>query len=269
MADLDVLLLRFDAPLMSFGGVKVDERGVTDDAPGLSLLTGLVANALGFEHRDAERLERLQQRLRIAVRRDRAGVLLEDFQTVDLGQDFLRGAWTTRHAPASRGGASAHTTHIRRRWYRADAVFTVAVALEPAAEDPTLAAVEAALREPERPLFLGRKPCLPSSGLVLGTARAATLRAAVTAAPVPRKPRWTSAPDAPWWTRRSAEPRTDAEDDRLAVWWPQDDAPPPGAGAGDRQPVYDLRDWANQVHVGRRFVYRGTVDLSEEVRDGG
>jgi CRISPR system Cascade subunit CasD len=264
MADLDVLLLRFDAPLMSFGGVKVDERGVTEDAPGLSLLTGLVANALGWEHGDADRLERLQQRLRLAVRRDRAGVLLEDFQTVDLGQDFLRGGWTTRHVPEARGGASGHSTHIRRRQYRADAVFTVAVALDPATEEPTLAAVEAALREPERPLFLGRKPCLPSASLVLGRTTAASLQAAVTAAPLPRKPGWTA-------ESRSAgpEPRTDAENGRLAVWWPEDDAPPPAAGAGDRRPVYDLRDWANQVHVGRRFVYRGTVAIPEEARDGG
>ncbi|MEE8524027.1 MAG: type I-E CRISPR-associated protein Cas5/CasD [Thermoanaerobaculia bacterium] len=271
MADLDVLLLRFDAPLMSFGGVKVDERGVTDETPGLSLLTGLIANAIGWDHRDAGRLERLQERLRIAVRRDRAGTSLEDFQTVDLGQDFLAAGWTTRHAPESRGGASGRGTHIRRRQYLADAVFTVALALDAAAEDPTLAAVEEALRQPERPLFLGRKPCLPSSSLVLGTARAATLKAAVTAAPLPHKPRWTAGPEAPRWTRRPAEPasRTDGEDGRFAVWWPQDDAPPPAAVAGDRRPVYDLRDWTNQVHVGRRFVYRGSVEISEEVRDGG
>jgi len=243
---LDVLLLRFDAPLMSFGGVRVDERGATEPAPGLSLVTGLLANALGWEHRDAERLERLQERLRLAVRRDRPGVLLEDFQTVDLGQPYMQAGWTTWHQPAQRHGASGHATHIRRRQYWADAVYTVALALDPAAEEPTLADLERALREPERPLFLGRKPCLPASPLVIGRTRAATLKDAVSEAPA---------------SRRTAG-------GGLAVWWPEDDAPPPSPETGDCQPVYDLRDWANQVHVGRRFVYRSTIDVPEEASDG-
>jgi len=37
---IDVILLRFDAPLMSFGGVLVDEHGVTRQFPGASMLTG-------------------------------------------------------------------------------------------------------------------------------------------------------------------------------------------------------------------------------------
>lgn len=243
---LEVLLLRFDAPLMSFGGVRVDERGVTEEAPGLSLVTGLAANALGWEHRDVERLERLQERLRIAVRRDRPGTLLEDFQTVDLGQPYMEPGWTTWHRPAQRLGASGTGTHIRRRQYWADAVFTVALALEPAAEMPTLGDLERAFREPERPLFLGRKPCLPSSPLVIGATRAATLKEAVSQAP--------------------PSPRADGRD--AAVWWPEGDAPPPPTAAGDRQPAYDLRDWANQVHVGRRFVYRSTIAMPEETRHG-
>jgi CRISPR-associated Cas5-like protein len=37
---MDILLLRFDAPLMSFGGVMVDQHGPTDRFPGLAMLTG-------------------------------------------------------------------------------------------------------------------------------------------------------------------------------------------------------------------------------------
>ena len=40
------LVLRFDAPLMSFGGVMVDQHGVIDRFPGTAMLTGLLANAL-------------------------------------------------------------------------------------------------------------------------------------------------------------------------------------------------------------------------------
>lgn len=253
MGDLDVLLLRFDAPLMSFGGVRVDERGVTDDAPGLSLLTGLVANALGWDHRDVRLLERLQSRLRFAVRRDRAGELLEDFQTVDLGQPCMEPGWTTWHRPAGRLGASGRGTHIRYRKYWADAVFTLALTLEPASEEPTTETVEKALREPERPLFLGRKPCLPAEPILLGRTRASTLKEAVVAAPPARL--------------QGAAPRDAAAGNRLAVWWPEADAPPPAPEDGLRQPVYDLRDWANQVHVGRRFVYRSTVEIPQELSD--
>lgn len=246
-AEIDVLLLRFDAPLMSFGGVVVDERGPTLPFPTRSQLTGLLANALGYEHRDALRLQRLQERLRHAARRDRRGEHVEDYQTVDLGQDFLAAGWTTRHAPESRGGGSAKTgTHIRHRFFWADAVFTVALTLDPAGESPTLNEVAAALQEPARPLFLGRKPCLPSRPLLLEPPRirAASLREALADAP----------------TDRRARP----EQGHFAAWWPDDDGTPPDEREARRIPVYDQRDWANQIHTGRRFVWEGRVPAREK-----
>ncbi|MEL7059202.1 MAG: type I-E CRISPR-associated protein Cas5/CasD [Acidobacteriota bacterium] len=240
-AAVDVLTLRLDAPLMSFGGVRIDDRGVTEAAPGLSLLTGLLANALGFDHRDFERTQRLQDRVRFAVRRDRRGERLADYQTVDLGQPWMDPGWTTWHQLAKRDGANSKGTHIRDRHYWADAVFTVALTLEPALEEPTLDAIEAALREPERPLFIGRKPCLPAGRILLGRERASTLREAVIGAPRPR----------------SALRRDDGAS--LALWWPDSDAPAEASIADERQPVYDRRDWANQVHTGRRFVRRGQI----------
>jgi CRISPR system Cascade subunit CasD len=241
MSEREVLLLRLDAPLMSFGGVVVDERGVTEPFPTRSLLTGLLANALGYDHRDAEPLGRLQERLRSAVRRDLPGSLLVDFQTVDLRQPFLSEAWTTRGAAVSRRGGSAATgTHIRRRHYWADAVFTVALAFEPADEAPDLARCAAALAEPERPLFLGRKTCLPALPLLLGTVRAESLHAALRRAPLSAR-----ATPGPW-----------------EAWWPEEEpAPPPGRGR--LVPVSDERDWANQVHTGRRFVWEGTIEAGE------
>lgn len=239
MSEREVLLLRLDAPLMSFGGVVVDERGVTEELPSRSLLTGLLGNALGYDHRDAEPLQRLQDRLRHAVRRDRPGRLLVDFQTVDLGQPFLVEGWTTRGIAVSRRGGSAATgTHIRRRHYWADAVFTVALTLEPAAEEPDLARCAAALVEPERPLFLGRKPCIPSLPLVLGVARAVSLRAALLHSPLSAR-----AADGPW-----------------AAWWPEAGEPAPPAGAGRLLPVHDERDWTNQIHTGRRFLWEGRIE---------
>jgi len=75
---MDVLLLRLEAPLMSFGAVMIDKRGVIQRYPALSAVCGLLANALGFHHRDTDALERLQQRLRYACREDRRGERLRD-----------------------------------------------------------------------------------------------------------------------------------------------------------------------------------------------
>lgn len=238
MGDLDVLLLRLEAPLMSFGGVQVDQRGDTREHPAQSMLTGLLANALGWYHRDAERLQRLQDRLRWATRRDREGRSIPDFQTVDLGQDFLRSGWTTRGRPESRSGGSARTaTHIRYREYLADAAYTVALTLEPASESPDLDALEGALREPARPLFLGRKPCIPARPVLY------------------QQPR-VSAPSLHAALEDAAREVRDDSAQQLTAWWPDSPGEPEGE---ERFPLTDERDWRNQVHVGRRFLWRGFV----------
>lgn len=238
MSGQEVVLLRFDAPLMSFGGPAVDNVGVTQDHPTLSMVAGLLANALGYRHQDADALQRLQARLRIASRRDRAGAHLIDFQTVDLGQRHMReGAWTTRGYIDGRGGASAEDTHIRYRHYLADAVFTVAVKLEPPHERPTIADIASALTEPARPLFLGRKACLPATPLLLGVVAAPSLREALRSYP-PLPPA-----------------RADAGAE--AAWWPSEEG-----GEGTDLVVVDERDWANQIHVGRRVVRHGRLRVT-------
>jgi CRISPR system Cascade subunit CasD len=233
---IHVLLLRFDAPLMSFGGVVVDNLGVTWRWPGLSMLTGLFGNALGYEHADAERLTALQSSLGYAARRDRTGEPFVDYQTVDLGQPFLMDtAWTSRGTPEDRAGASSETTHIRHRHYIADAIFTVAVQLR-AGTKVTLDDLEAAMRTPARPLFLGRKSCLPSTPVLLGRTTARSLLAALEA--VPRVPIGRGDPGL------------------LAAYWPAEE----DERADSRLiPVTDERDWTNQIHVGRRSMREGVI----------
>lgn len=240
------LLLRFDAPLMSFGGIAVDEHGVTQAFPALSMLTGLLANALGYDHRDAIVLQRLQERIRLGARRDRAGSHLIDFQTVDLGQDFLSEAWTTRDKPARRGGGTAKAgTHIRYRHYWADAVFAVALTLNPEAEDPNLDRTAQALQEPERPLFLGRKSCIPATSILAGEVEATSILDALLAIPV--------------------SDRADKGD--LIAWWPVLGESAPPKDKGRQITVSDERDWNNQIHVGRRFLWEATLTRSE-LKDG-
>ena len=153
---MEALLIRFDAPLMSFGGPMVDQIGAIQEHPGLSQLTGLLANALGHDHRDWALTERLQRRLVYAVRCDRQGMRILDFHTVDLGQEHLVDTgWTTRGRPEHRGGGqAARGTHIRYRDFWADRVCTLALTLREPGIDPTLDRVEEGLRSPERPLFL-------------------------------------------------------------------------------------------------------------------
>jgi CRISPR system Cascade subunit CasD len=177
------LLLRLEAPLMAFGSEMVDARGPIRDFPAGSMLTGLLANALGLDRTDRTAHQRLQDRLVFGARLDDPGERLRDFQTAALGAGD-RG-WTTRGLPEGRAGGAATygSPHIRERDYLADACVTVALRLEPADEAPTVAKLAEALTEPARPLFLGRKPCLPSGPLLLGMTEAATVLDALFDAP--------------------------------------------------------------------------------------
>jgi len=149
------------------------------------MLTGLIANALGWDHRDVAKLDALQEKLRYAARIDRRGEALVDYHTVDLGQPWMdpeKAGWTTRGQIATRGGASSEGTHIRYRHYRADSLHTVAVSLT-GGEEPSVEQIAGALQAPSRPLFLGRKCCLPASAILLRVVEAPSPMAALAAEP--------------------------------------------------------------------------------------
>ena len=57
------LILNLESPLMSFGGETIDNLGVIRWFPAVSMLTGLLANALGWRRVDRERHQDLQDRL--------------------------------------------------------------------------------------------------------------------------------------------------------------------------------------------------------------
>jgi CRISPR system Cascade subunit CasD len=234
---IDAIILRFDAPLISFGGVVIDYRGVTRSYPARSMLAGLLGNALGYDHRDAAALQALQARIVYAVRCDRPGQPLRDYQTVDLSQPFLARGWTTRGVVQGRAGAEATRTgtHIRLRDYLADAVYTVALELAPPGADPDAARLEAALRAPARPLFIGRKSCLPAEPIFLMRIAAESLRAALAAAP------------------RSPHARPG---EKMRAWFAAE-----GPHVRGARPLTDDRDWTNQIHAGRRFILEDSIDV--------
>lgn len=160
------LLLRLEAPLMSFGTLAVDANRPVQRWPAVSMLTGLLANALGWRRTDVWALEDLQSRLRWAARLDRPGEPLLDFQTAQL--DKKDQGWTTYGTPEGRDGGddTYKPPHIRQREYRADASVAVALRLDPPEPAPTLQNLAEALRRPRRPLFIGRKNCQPSLPLL-------------------------------------------------------------------------------------------------------
>lgn len=162
------LILNLEAPLMAFGGETIDNLGVIRPFPAASMLTGLLANALGWRRVERERHQQLQDRLVFAARIDRephGGLSIQDFQTVQLAANDQ--GWTTRGTREERaGGANTYNApHLRYRDYYADMRVTVALRLEPSEGEPELDSLAAALEEPARPLFIGRKPCLPSAPL--------------------------------------------------------------------------------------------------------
>lgn len=233
------LMLRFDAPLMSFGGVLVDQHNRTERFPGRAMLTGLIANALGWHHGDAEALNDLQSRIEYAARWDVPPTPLRDYHTVDLGQLHLaQPGWTTRGVPEHReGGERARKgTHQRYRHYWADGVMTLALTLHEGF--PDLDAVTAALQRPARPLFLGRKTCLPAGRLVVGQRKAANTLSALKAEP--------------------RDGRALPEAERFEACWP------PGyedtqTEARQRENRTEDRDWRIQAHVGLRPLIVGHI----------
>jgi len=169
---VEFLILRLDAPLMSFGGVKVNSHANTERFPSVSMITGLLANALGLSYHDTQAMQLLQDNLAIAARWDVKPQRMKDYQTVDLGSaKMAQPGWTTRGIKEHRDGGHKVKFGTEQRYvhYWENGVATVAVALNEAAAGYPIEELEAALRQPARPLFLGRKTCLPAAPVFLCT----------------------------------------------------------------------------------------------------
>ena len=161
------LVLQLDAPLMSFGSVAIDQVGPIRDFPAASMLTGLIGNALGWNWWDREAHQLLQSRLIFASRWQHPGAtatVLTDTQNAQLAKTDK--GWTTLGEPEGREGASYGAPHRRFRDYHADLSVRIVIRLEPPEDSPTEDAIAAALDHPARPLFLGRKSCLPAGAVV-------------------------------------------------------------------------------------------------------
>lgn len=229
------LVLRLASPLIAFGGEAIDNRGVIGDFPALSMMTGLIANALGWDRSEDVRHNRLQQRLRMGAVLEPGARRLQDFQTAELGAADR--AWTTWGEPEERrGGAGSYAgPHLRYRDYHADLRAWVVLTLQPAAEAPTLDDIASALDRPARPLFIGRKPCIPTGRLVAG---------------------WQEAPHVMAGLQAVVEQQ--GHDSRVGwrAQWPAEEGTLP---QGRRLDVCDERNWTSGLHGGWRPVCEGLL----------
>jgi CRISPR system Cascade subunit CasD len=245
---MQVLRLILSAPLMSFGAPSLHGDRPTDQLPGRSMLTGLLANALGWEMpAAAARHTALQAALRYAAVQLRApSTQLSDFQTA-----FTRKAdrlWSSRgeldqrggHSGTHRGGPANMTKH-----YLVDAAVAVGLTLTdvpdaatpdaetPDAETPEAATPEAgipdlatlaeALRRPARPLFIGRKCCVPDVRPFAGLVEADSPASAIAAL---------------------------LQSDHAFACWDPGFGPDRGAGCPIATTVADRRDWRGNEHRG-------------------
>ncbi len=229
------LVLRLEAPLMAFGGVAVDQVGPVRDFPAASMLAGLIGNAVGLHWSAREEHQAIQNRLVFAARREREGVVLSDTQNAQLARTD-RG-WTTTGEPEGRAGATYDAPHRRTRDYHADCAVRLVLRLDPEKESPTLDAVAESLDRPFRPLFLGRKPCLPSAPLLES-----------------EPGRWVRGH-----TAHEALRKVPGEGQGYRAQWPVGQGPGAGEAVAQTSDLADLRNWHTGLHVGSRQVVHGRV----------
>ncbi len=219
--------------MASFGGEAIDNRGVIRDFPAQSMVTGLFANALGWNRWMRSEHQRLQERIVFGAVHDADPDTrrMTDYQTAKLSKGD-RG-WSTRGSPLGRaGGVNTYIgSHQRWRDYHTDLRMSLVARLNPEDEEPTLDTLSAALQRPARPLFIGRKPCLPTVAMFRG---------------------WVDGPhvvDA----LRDVTPGGDL----CEASWPDDE----GTVESDRTvAITDERNWISGLHGGARLVRRGRLE---------
>ena len=233
------LNLRFEAPMVSFGGDSIDAYRVIRNVPAQSMLTGLLANALGWTRTMRQEHDDLQRRIRFAMAWDSlpGPRIFVDYQTAKLSGRTK--VWTTRGVPVGRAGGAAtyHGSHQKWVQYHADARIALVLTVKDPGGAPALEQIATALQRPARPLFLGRKACPPASPIFRGMLEGPKDAVSALKVALPNDAR-----------------------DKLAYW-------PESEGSHDchrRIKVADYRNWRTRLHGGIRSICEGRVSASGE-----
>lgn len=159
-----------EGPVMALQGAAIDGQPEGVPIPVHSMVTGLVACALGIPATDCDSLQDLSDALEHAVVVRRRGRPIEDFQKANLRRDAERGVPDQprlnvtfdeggRAVVRPSGSTGALKVQLQRRPWLIDAAFTVILV------GGELDAIRAALLRPRWPLYLGRTGFLPSRPL--------------------------------------------------------------------------------------------------------
>jgi len=152
MSNPTLLILRFEAPLQSWGLRAVWYEKDTASEPTKSGVIGLIACAFGYERNDPRLKTKLNDHLTIGVRVERRGVMSRDYHTIK--SEFLR----------SNGKIEQKNGIITNRYYLEDASFVVVLS----GPEPLLHEIKDALEHPKWLLYLGRKACVPTRPILDG-----------------------------------------------------------------------------------------------------
>jgi CRISPR system Cascade subunit CasD len=156
------VLFRLEGPLQAYGvGARFEVR-TTGREPSKSAVVGIVCAVLGVARDDEAMIARIA-RLELAVRVDREGGLLRDYQTVG-GGDYPGRDDRDQYGVVSASGRNVGTVQTVR-FYLTDASFLCALG----GDDRELVdRIAGALEDPVHDTFLGRRACVPSRPLPLG-----------------------------------------------------------------------------------------------------
>lgn len=148
------LRLKLQGPLQSWGERSRWDSRDTASMPTKSGVIGLIGCCLGYPRGD-ERIRALSSSLHIAVRADRAGVIMTDFHTVQTESGGF---------PNAEGGrrSSNNNTIITPKQYLQDADFTVWIW----GKEESLQLCADALKKPVWTPYLGRKSCVPATPIL-------------------------------------------------------------------------------------------------------
>lgn len=227
------LLLRFKAPLASFGDITIDSQGKTRSFPAKSMLVGLFANALGWTRSMSLEHQSLQDRIEFGAmyEENNEAHRLTDYQTAKLEKDDK--SWSTRGMPVGRfGGAKTYEgSHQRWRDYLTDINQVCVVRLNPENHCPTMEDLASALEFPARPLFLGRKSCLPSTPIFCGWIEAQNITDALIST-------------------------IDSDGTKFWATWPASEST---ENAEQIRTISDERNWVTGLHGGSRRICEGRL----------
>ncbi|MCA8837211.1 MAG: type I-E CRISPR-associated protein Cas5/CasD [Proteobacteria bacterium] len=239
--------LRFCAPMASFGGEAIDAHGVTRDFPVRSMLTGFLANALGWDRSMRQEHQSMQDRIVFGAlcEHEYTSIKMTDYQTAQLGKNDK--GWTVRGEPSGRkGGADTFAgSHQRWRDYHSDLRTSVVLRLTPEEHSPTLTELQAALVSPARPLFIGRKSCLPTDMIFHGWVEGENTYTAILAAIKALK-------------KNNAPLSGIGNSKELRAVWPAEEG---DGGSYRTEAVSDERNWISGLHGGSRQMCEGLISL--------